>query len=307
MRDVNTFHVTEIFLLISAFNAEKLFGLPDKKTYQLQGEEIFKQAYNSLIDKGIFTSEGKITKGGAQVIRALEMYYQSSKYVRINNLMFAFMENESNEVIVLVEVEDQKNYRCMVMSKILVLKLLIDRFPFMLREPFPNEKEFLMIELHSPFTQELDEYDSTSNIMNLELFHIEETELDNDNTIKLSIFRNDHQNNINEQEEMNESEISEKISQNMIKTNKLKAASNIENEMNEEHLNNTENDNKIEKKVKIKYQYEQWIVFSKDDKLYMIDPMTNKYYHASQYYFLKLLFEGLEFPYKEVANDGKNS
>ena len=72
---VHTFHVTELFLLASAFEADILFGLPDKKTFQLMGEDLFLKANEALIEKEILTTSGKITQGGAYVIRALEFYY----------------------------------------------------------------------------------------------------------------------------------------------------------------------------------------------------------------------------------------
>lgn len=46
--------------------------------------------------------------------------------------------------------------------------------------------------------------------------------------------------------------------------------------------------------------YEQWLIFIKENRLIMVDTVQEKYYHASQYWFLKLLFDELEFPYKEA-------
>lgn len=40
MNERDVFHATELFLLSSAFEANQLFGLPDKQTYQLLGEHV---------------------------------------------------------------------------------------------------------------------------------------------------------------------------------------------------------------------------------------------------------------------------
>lgn len=230
-RESDLFHITEIYLLASAFESEMLFGLPDKKTLHLLGGEVDKVAHQALVKKEILTEEGKITKGGAYVIRALEFYYLSKKYVRINNLMFGFREADEDEVIMLVEVEDGKYYRLHVISKALVLKLLIDRFPFILREPEKEEKDFLKKELSTQHRDELGDLEIGEEFMNLEFFHTGESPQAEDNP---------------------------------------------------------------------KF-YQQWFALPHDKKLIMIDPMKDIYYHASQYWFLKILFDEMDFPYKEAT------
>lgn len=229
---VHTFHVTELFLLASAFEADILFGLPDKKTFQLMGEDLFSKANEALIEKEILTTSGKITQGGAYVIRALEFYYLSKKYVRIHNMMFAFREKDEDEVILLVELEDGTYYRLYIMSKALVLKLLSDRFPFILREPKKDETEFLKKELPYPVKKELENYEP-KDFLNMEFFHLEKSP---------------------------------------------------------QQMENPE-------------FYQQWLVFVRDDQLFMVDPVVNKYYYVSQYWFLKVLFDQFDFPYKEVTSN----
>jgi len=209
----DTFHITELFLLAAAFNAETLFGLPDKKTYQLMGSEKFKEAHESLIKKEIFTPDGKITTGGAYVIRALEFYYLSPKYVRIHNVMFGFRAEDEDELIMLMEVEDGTEYRINVISKAFVLKLLSDRFPLILREPKEEEKDFLKEEVSYLLKKELETYEPDDNFMNMEFFQLGDTQ--------------------------------EKVT------------------------------------------YEQWLAFTKDDELIMVDPITDKYYYAKNYYLMK--------------------
>ncbi len=232
----DVFHVTELYLLANAFSTEVLFGLPDKKLYQLKGKEVFDEAFSKLKQKNIFTEAGKLTKGGAYVIRALELYNQSKKYVRLHNVMFAFQEKEEDEIIMLTEIEDQTYYRLAFISKALVLTILGERFPLILREPKADEKNFFKKEASPETKKVLSTYDpgESNHFMNLEFFHMEEQP---------------------------------------------------------QHMHNAN-------------FYQQWLIFTKDDALWMVDPMTDTYYHASQYAFLQLLFDEMDFPYKEGAING---
>src|SRR5690625_963817 len=117
------FHVTELYLLANAFSVDVLFGLPDKKLYQLQGKAIFDEAFSKLKQKHIFTEEGKLTKGGAYVIRALELYSQSKKYVRIHNVMYASQEKEADHIIMFTHMEDKTYYGLAFITKVVVITI----------------------------------------------------------------------------------------------------------------------------------------------------------------------------------------
>lgn len=222
------FTAPELYLLASAFDGKDLFGLPEKQLYQLMGDEVFEEAQQRLIEKKILTSEGKITESGAVIIQVIESYYQSEKYVRINNLMFSFQRKNDEEVILLVELEDGQ-YQLQMISKVLVLKNLSDQFPIILREPLERETTFLKEEVSNKERRELETFELEDMFMNLELFHLNEKPKDQFNP---------------------------------------------------------------------KY-YQQWLVFTNGGKLIMVDTVNKKYYHASQYWFLKVLFDELDFPYKE--------
>ncbi len=226
---INTFTAPELYLLAAAFGGNVLFGLPEKQIYQLQGEEVFAEAHQRLIEKEILTPDGKITKGGAIVIQALELYHQSEKYVRINNVMFAFQAKEEDEIISLVELDGQEEqYQLRVISKAIVLKILIENFPLIGREPDEREKTFLKQELYYQERLEAEDYEPENNFMNLEFFHLQAEPRDPSNS----------------------------------------------------------------------NYYQQWLIFTKDAKLIMVDTVRKKYYHASQYWFLKVLFDEMDFPYK---------
>ncbi|MEH7118625.1 DUF5081 family protein [Neobacillus vireti] len=226
----DVFTAPELYLLAAAFGGNVLFGLPEKEIFQLQGEEVFKEAHERLREKGIITTDGKITKNGAVIIQIVQFYQQSEKYVRVNNLMFAFREKGSDELIVLVETAKQGQYQLRVTSKAFMLKMLCDHFPLIVREPAAKEKTFLKTELSNQERHETESFEPEEMFMNLEFFHLKEEHRDRFNW----------------------------------------------------------------------HYYQQWLIFTKDEKLIMVDTVNKKYYHASQYWFLKVLFDELEFPYKEA-------
>jgi hypothetical protein len=228
----DTFSAAELYLLAAAFGGTVLFGLPEKKMYQLKGEEVFKEAHDRLIEKKIITPEGKITKSGALVIQTMEFYHQSKKYVRLNNLLFAFRERERDEVIVLAELERQGHYQLRITSKASLLKMLSEKFPVVVREPFETEKAFLKKELSNQERRETENFEPEEMFMNLEFFHLNEEHKDQFNW----------------------------------------------------------------------HYYQQWLIFTKNEKLIMVDTVNKKYYHASQYWFLKVLFDEMDFPYKEAKS-----
>ncbi|SMQ61214.1 protein of unknown function [Bacillus sp. OV166] len=231
-QSTDTFSAAELYLLAAAFGGTVLFGLPEKKVYQLKGEEVFKEAHDRLIEKKIITPEGKITKSGALVIQTIEFYHQSKKYVRINNLLFAFRERDCEEVIVLVELEKQGHYQLRVTSKATLLIMLSEQFPVIVREPVETEKAFLKKELSNQERRETESFEPEEMFMNLEFFHLKEEHKDQYNW----------------------------------------------------------------------HYYQQWLIFTKNEKLIMVDTVNKKYYHASQYWFLKVLFDEMDFPYKEAKS-----
>ncbi|KYG26031.1 DUF5081 family protein [Alkalihalobacillus trypoxylicola] len=225
----DTFNVPELYLMAAAFKGNTLFGIPDKQTYQLKGSAIFEEAHHRLIGKGILSTEGKLTKNGAVIISVLKEYYSSKKFVRINHLMFAFRDEKAEELIILAEMEEQKAYKLHVVAKPIILKMLSDKLPLILREPDESEKGFLKKELTSEEKKSIQSFQPSDQSINFERFQLNESK---------------------------------------------KEATNPE-------------------------YYQQWLIFEKDEKLMMVDTVQKEYYHASQYWFLKILFDELDFPYKE--------
>ncbi|MBC1285210.1 DUF5081 family protein [Listeria booriae] len=50
--------------------------------------------------------------------------------------------------------------------------------------------------------------------------------------------------------------------------------------------------------------YQNWLLFLYGDKLVSLDVARQQYQQVSQYWFMKLVFDEMEFPYKEVAQHG---
>ncbi|MBC1364512.1 DUF5081 family protein [Listeria welshimeri] len=171
---VDVFSPVELYLLLSPLETKYLFGIPDKLTFLLKGEDVFAEGFERLKSKGILTDTGELTDGGGFLIESLMEYHQSKKYVRMNQLMFAFSEKASNEVLVMIEVTSQKEYRFERMNKIYALAMIKDFFPLVNREPGERETEFLKEELTNEERKRAAAFEPEKNFISMEFFHMEE-------------------------------------------------------------------------------------------------------------------------------------
>ncbi|MBC1370261.1 DUF5081 family protein [Listeria welshimeri] len=171
---VDVFSPVELYLLLSPIETKYLFGIPDKLTFLLKGEDVFAEGFERLKSKGILTDTGELTDGGGFLIESLMEYHQSKKYVRMNQLMFAFSEKASNEVLVMIEVTSQKEYRFERMNKIYALAMIKDFFPLVNREPGERETEFLKEELTNEERKRAAAFEPEKNFISMEFFHMEE-------------------------------------------------------------------------------------------------------------------------------------
>ncbi|MBC1462221.1 DUF5081 family protein [Listeria welshimeri] len=171
---VDVFSPVELYLLLSPLETKYLFGIPDKLTFLLKGEDVFAEGFERLKSKGILTDTGELTDGGGFLIESLIEYHQSKKYVRMNQLMFAFSEKASNEVLVMIEVTSQKEYRFERMNKIYALAMIKDFFPLVNREPGERETEFLKEELTNEERKRAVAFEPEKNFISMEFFHMEE-------------------------------------------------------------------------------------------------------------------------------------
>ncbi|EUJ33938.1 hypothetical protein MFLO_01930 [Listeria floridensis FSL S10-1187] len=137
----DTFKTEELFLLISAFGGETVFGLPGRTLFELEGN--FEEAHKNLMAKNILNESGQITDGGALVVEALEVYQKCQNYIRLNQFLFGFSETNPENAYILIEIEENKAYRFEVLDKVFVLALLRNHFPLLRREISEEETTFL--------------------------------------------------------------------------------------------------------------------------------------------------------------------
>lgn len=139
---VDTFTPVELYLLLAPFEVKHIFGIPDKITYLLKGEDVFAEGFEMLKNKGVLDGSGNLTDGGGFLIDSLVEYYQSTKYVRLNQLMFAFPKKTSNEVLVMIEIKPQKEYRFERMNKIHALAMMRELFPLLAENLVQRKRNF---------------------------------------------------------------------------------------------------------------------------------------------------------------------
>ncbi|MBC1487314.1 DUF5081 family protein [Listeria seeligeri] len=172
---MDTFTPVELYLLLAPFEVKHIFGIPDKMTYLLKGEDVFAEGFEMLKTKGVINDTGNLTDGGGFLIDSLVEYYQSKKYIRLNQLMFAISEKTTNEIFVMIEIKPQKEYRFERMNKIHALAMIRELFPIISREPGPNETEFLKEELTNEERKRASVFEPGTNFISMEFFHVEET------------------------------------------------------------------------------------------------------------------------------------
>lgn len=169
--DRNNFSLPELHLLMAAFDANTLFAIPDKTTFILDDDDVWQTAQQQLQTKGILNNEG-ISVGGAFVVNSLKKYYKSDYFVRIQNLLFGFNTNEPNESTLIVEVEVNKYFQIFRISTFNILTLLIEKLPFIKREPLKNETKFLLKELSNARRHQIEEAIKSDELLNLEIFNL---------------------------------------------------------------------------------------------------------------------------------------
>ena len=171
--DNDMFNASELYLLARAFDAETIVGLPDKRIFQLLGNDIFEAAYRRLANKGFFTEQGKLTENGYVVIKALQQYCQSDKYVRINQATFAFRKDAKEELIILYEpLDGSEKYKLLMFSKDIAMGWLNFSFPFIAKEPKEDPGDFVKKPLLHREKHELDDFEP-EYILDIESFDLD--------------------------------------------------------------------------------------------------------------------------------------
>ncbi len=177
----DTFQTEELFLLISAFGGDTIFGLPDRDVFELRGKEGFERAYESLIDKKILDETGAMTNNGAIIVDALSRYQACQSFVRLNQFMFGFTTTDTNNAYLLIEIVAGESYRFEVLDKVLILQLLTNHFPLLKRDTPDVEKTFLTRHLTLDERKRVSECEPNEYFMSMEYFHVDQQPMEEEN------------------------------------------------------------------------------------------------------------------------------
>ncbi|WP_309244912.1 DUF5081 family protein [Bacillus sp. WMMC1349] len=141
---IDTLTASELYVLAGAVGVTYLFGLPEREQLALIDPDCAEKAKDSLIKKGVLTSEGKMTDAAFQLAEALKCYQKSSEYARFNNVMCAFLPNDEEHIIVITEIEADTAYTVDFLEKREVYLTIISTVSFLLREPREKDQTFLL-------------------------------------------------------------------------------------------------------------------------------------------------------------------
>ena len=83
----------EIVFLVSVSKGSVPFGIRYRMPGEEERETFIEEAMQSLMKKGILNEERKLTKEGAAIIRFFELYRNCRRYVTINKVKAAVLEN----------------------------------------------------------------------------------------------------------------------------------------------------------------------------------------------------------------------
>lgn len=111
----------EIVFLTSVSKGSRPFGIRYRIPAEEEREVFIEEAIQSLIKKGILNDERKLTEEGAAVIRFFELYRNCRRYVTINRVKAAVLENGK----LITASRDADGYEmCCTDSATLMLSLL---------------------------------------------------------------------------------------------------------------------------------------------------------------------------------------
>lgn len=137
----------ELYVLGTAVGIDKLFALPEPAQLSMLDKQIFARATRDLQRKKLLDDSATLTRQTVLLIDMLEIYAESSAYVRINDQMLAFRKNTSEDLIVLTEQEHWKSYRLEILPKSIFIMMLLKKHPFFKRQPTDVEYKFLLKKL----------------------------------------------------------------------------------------------------------------------------------------------------------------
>lgn len=107
-----------------------IFGLPEREQLALTEPDCAVKALDGLIEKGILTKEGKLTRAAFFMTEMLKQYQESKEYVRFNNVMCAFLPDDEERVIVLTEIGPAKSTHLTIWKNGKFICRSFQKFPF---------------------------------------------------------------------------------------------------------------------------------------------------------------------------------
>lgn len=159
----------ELLLLASAFDCEMLFGLPDCQLLVMKNRQGFEQTKNSLIEKKLLSSDAAITHDGAFVLRLLEQYASSDRYIRLDNLMTGFGEDDH---LITIKWLYDGGFQLFVHEDIAFLKRIMEGYPLLQREPLSEDTTYLKKHIHADDVKSYFENDHATTLQ-LECFNLD--------------------------------------------------------------------------------------------------------------------------------------
>ena len=140
MKRTDYFSIYELYLLLDAFQGELLIGLPTREDCFITSENIWQAAKLALTEKGLLHSDGSLTKSGFVITEVLREYCMGQSLTIINNC-YIMLSAESPMSTVIIDT--LAGYQLLQLSPLSLLAFLQEKLPLFLREPNPNEQNFL--------------------------------------------------------------------------------------------------------------------------------------------------------------------
>ncbi|HEK9100047.1 DUF5081 family protein [Bacillus pfraonensis] len=156
---IESFTPGELYVLAGAAGITYLFGLPEREKLTLADPDCVTKATEKLKAKRLITEENGLTPAAFQLIELLKAYQESNEYTRFNNLLIGFLPQDKDRVAVFTERKQNEEYEIDYIAKRDVYFSLLQRVPFLMREPREIEHTFLtnkMTEEKQRFFEEMD-------------------------------------------------------------------------------------------------------------------------------------------------------
>lgn len=140
MTDMSCFSLHELYYLIDSFGGDTLIGLPSLSDLPIPEDDIWETTQDSLVTKGILTSEGDLTSDGFVVVEVLRAYCTGQSLTVINNCYIMFTGEGRVSVMI---VDTSEGYQLLRLGAVSLLAFIQEKLPLTLREPLADEKTFL--------------------------------------------------------------------------------------------------------------------------------------------------------------------